>query len=310
MARRTLLRAAALVACLGLAGCSTAVPPPPAADAAAAPGADPALDGPPAGDAWLVPDPGVLAAWERFPAGARPRPLVISTPPRLPDDGFTGSDAKEAALAGRFRLAATLPSAPPPTMRVTLPDGPAELPTLTAEAAVDSLSAASIGSTGPELPITRVALGTATFSSDRGPLPLPAWLFTVDGATGPIAWPALADPAFWPREPSDLVVDGGAHLGPDGRTLAITLPAPPEEGCPGGQLSRYEPAVLESAAAVVVGLRSVPSGVAPGSPEPCAVPAVGRTERYTVPLASPLGGRVLLAPIGVGYTEVQAVVPG
>jgi hypothetical protein len=105
-------------------------------------------------------------------------------------------------------------------------------------------------------------------------------------------------------------MSGGAHLGADARTLKVVLPAPPKEGCPGEPRSRYEPAVLESPSAVVVGLRALPDGVVPGAPVPeCAVPAVGRTAEYSVALASPLGGRVLLTPIGVGYTEVLAVGP-
>jgi hypothetical protein len=235
---------------------------------------------------------------------------VISTPPKLPDGGFADADAKEAALAGRYELAAVLPAGPPPTVRVTLPDGAVELPSITAQDAVDALSAVQIEPSGNTLRITRVELGTVTFDSDRGPLPLPAWLFTADGAKGPIAWPAIADSVFWPREPTDLVMTGVAHRGADPRTVQVTLAAPPGQGCPGDPRSRYEPAVLESPSAVVVGLRAVPDGVVPGTPVPdCAVPAVGRTAEYSVTLASPLGGRVLLAPIGVGYTEVLAVAP-
>jgi hypothetical protein len=297
--------------CLAVAGCAAA-PPSPSPDTGV--DTDPAVDSPvavdPADTSWLAPDPDALAAWERFPAGARPRPIVISTPPKLPDGGFADADAKEAALAGRYQLAAALPANPSATLRVTLPDGPVELPSITAQDAVDALSALQIEPSGDTLPITRIELGTVTFDSDRGPLPLPAWLFTVGGAKGPIAWPAIADSAFWPREPTELVKSGGALLGADARTVKLVLPAPPKEGCPGDPRNRYEPAVLESASAVVVGLRAVPDGVVPGTPvADCAVPSVGRSAEYSVALASPLGGRVLLAPIGVGYTEVLAVAP-
>ena len=297
--------------CLAVGGCAGA-PPSPSPDAGIDTG--PAVDAPvavdPADTSWLAPDPDTLAAWERFPAGARPRPIVISTPPKLPDGGFADADAKEAALAGRYELRAALPANPPPTVRVTLPDGAVELPSITAQDAVDALSAVQIQPSGNTLPISRVELGTVAFDSDRGPVPLPAWLFTVDGAKGPIAWPAVADSAFWPREPTDLVMSGVARRGDDARTLKVTLPAPPGQGCPGDPRSRYEPSVLESASAVVVGLRAVPDGVVPGTPvADCAVPAVARSVEYSVALASPLGGRVLLAPIGVGYTEVLAVVP-
>ncbi len=264
---------------------------------------------------WFNPDRAVLAAWDQFPADARPRPILISAPPLIGASGFgSDGDAKVAALDGRYELAATLPSDPPPTLPVAMPGGPAELPTRTAQQAFDALRATApekpSAPGGPPLRITNVELGTATFGSDRGPLTLPAWLFTAPGAVEPLAWPAVADSAFWPRRPNALVMSGGAHLGADGSTVTVNLPAPGPV-CPGGQLLRYEPAALESAAAVVVGLRAVPYGVQPGTPSPdCATDLVGRTADYPVRLASPLGGRVLLSPIGVGYTEVLAVVPG
>lgn len=264
---------------------------------------------------WFNPDPSALAAWDHFPAAARPRPIVISAPPLIPRGGFgSDGDAKLAALDGRYDFAATLPADPPATLPVVLSDGTAELPTRTAQQAVDALLATApkqqSAPGGFPLRITRVELGTATFGSDRGPLALPAWLFTAPGATGPLAWPAVAESAFWPRGPSALVLGGGVRLGGDGSTVTINLPAPGPT-CPGGQLFRFEPAALESASAVVVGLRAVPDGTAPGVPVPdCAVDAAGRTADYAVRLSAPLGGRVLLAPVGVGYTEVQSVVPG
>jgi hypothetical protein len=256
-------------------------------------------------------DAAALDAWAQFPAGAHPRPIVLSALPQLPEGGFTSGDGKLAALDGRYELAAALPADPPPTVAVTLPDGPAQLPTMTARQALDTLSTAPPGSDGPAARITHVELGTATFGSDRGGLTLPAWLFTVDGAQGPIAVPAVAQSALWPRQPGGLVIGGGARVGTDGRTLKVVLVTGNGATCPGMQRMREEPAVLESASAVVVGLRSVADGVVPGTPVPdCGVAATGIDTEFTVPLASPLGGRVLLAVQGADYFEVMAVVPG
>jgi len=294
-------RAAALLACLLVAGCGFEQPmasgvPFTASDQTAT---------------YPAPDPAALDAWASFPAGARPRPIILGELPKVPDAGFATGDAKEAVLAGRYLLATRLPADPSATARVTLPDGPATLSTITARQALDAMSTAPAGSSGPTTRITRVELGSASFSSDRGPLPLPAWLFTVDGATGPLAWPAIAKPAFWPRQAGALVLYGGAHIAADGRTVKVVLSADSGIGCPGDQKHRDEPVLLESASAVVVGVRSVPDGVVPGTPvADCAVAAVGRNAEYTVPLASPLGGRVLLGVLGVGVTSVLAVVPG
>lgn len=213
-----------------------------------------------------------------------------------------------AAMAGRYAMAAPLPADPAPFLPTVLPDGPYDLPTCTARQAFDLLIAVRAPGAGPELAITAVELDTVTFASDRGPLPLPVWLFTAPGVQGHIAVPAIADPAFWSRGPHALVMAGDARLGADGRTLTVTMPLP-DEALPGWPRFRCEPALLESASAVVIGLRGVPDGTEPGVPGTPRRLSGGRVADLTVTLAAPLGGRVLVAPVAPAYVEVFAVEP-
>ncbi|HEU5472200.1 MAG TPA: hypothetical protein VFV67_16220 [Actinophytocola sp.] len=243
-----------------------------------------------------VPGPG-LAAWESFPVHQVPRPIVLTRrPPMLA--GFSSDEGKLAAVAGSYEVTGPLPDAPP-TVTAELPDGPAEFRTLPAEAALAGLRAAGSGAgTQPAQPlrIQKVELGTATFGTDRGGLALPAWLFHSDQATGPIAWPALPDEAFW-KAGATVGGPGPARLGPDGTlTLSLPAPAPP---CPGEQPQRAEPVVTETDTAVAVTIRFDP-------PQPagdCIQDAMLRFTEYQVRLGAPLGNRVLVddqgAPIAV-----------
>jgi len=252
-----------------------------------------------------LPDPAVLAAWDGFPADARPRPVVITAPPQFPPRGFVDGAAKMAAMAGRYELAVAFPADPPDALSVVLPDGPADLPSRTAREAFGVLTADGTQGPGPSLTITAVELGVATFPSDRGPLALPAWLFTGPGVIGPISVPAVAESAFWPRTPHALVMSGDARLAADGLTLTIVLPLP-DRAFSGEPRFRVEPEWLESDSAVVVGVRAIPDGIEPDVPG--SEWGGGQMQEFTITLGAPLGGRVLLAPVVPTYFEVFASV--
>ena len=241
-----------------------------------------------------------LAAWERFPAQRRPRPIVLRD--SLPQVvGFTTDEAKIAALAGDLELTGPLPPTPA-TVTARLPDGEVTLPALPVQEALDGIRDSGDGGQNPAGPlrITTVELGSARFRTDRGPLTLPAWLFHPVDALGPLAWPALAADSFWPGPRPDtpgLAIGPDATLASDGRTITVSLPAPPYP-CPGAAVGRHEPVVAESATAVAVGFRRIEESPATDPSAVCAEPAMLRFEPHEVQLAQPLGDRVLIGQDG------------
>lgn len=252
-----------------------------------------------------APAPAGSGAWKGFPVDRHPRPIVLLS--ALPEmAGFTTTEAKLAASAGMFELVAGPPEAPR-TVTAQLPDGPAQFDTLPLESAIKGLRAIRAKGAIPDgvdpLRITKIELGTAEFSTDRGRISLPAWLFHPVDALGPIALPALPDTAFWPHEPRPSATPD-AKLAADG-TLTVSLPAA-EEPCPGQPAFRTDVDVTESATSVLLRPRQVQVSTAPGPAQPdCARAAILRFEQHQVRLATPLGARVLIdeqdSPIAVTH---------
>ncbi|WP_155372621.1 hypothetical protein [Catellatospora vulcania] len=259
---------------------------------------EPALAVPMVGEATAPADAeALLAQFADFPVERTPRPILLFSG-RVMEYGYTSGDAKIAVSLGRLALRAELPDSPA-TVRATLHDGAFELPAISARQAYDMLLAVGDPKSAPDanpapLAITKVTLGEAEFSTDRGLRKLPAWLFTAAESFQPIAVLALADTAFWPAERMKGAM-GPAGLAADGVTLTVrlTTPGPP---CPGRLANQYEAEVVESAKAALVRLRIVatPPAASPGTPEGCARFAKLYTEEFTVRLAQPLGNRVLL----------------
>lgn len=242
----------------------------------------------------LAPD--ALQKWRDFPAGARPRPIVLLSGP-VTNPGYATGDAKLRALTSGYTLPATLPPAPPATVAVSLPDGPATLPTVDVRAAFATLQHDAVpqpqpGATVAPLPIVSVVLGTASYRTDRGPVDLPSWLFTAQDGLGPMAVPALAPSAFWrygelfPGSPSQP-----ATVSADGRTVHLSVYT--GLGCDGSP-PPLSTAVTETPGAVGVSAQAH----FPPAPPDCAVPAIAVAVDVTVTLAAPLGGRVLVTGDG------------
>jgi len=175
-----------------------------------------------------------LAAWQAFPVDRKPRPLVVVSDG--PDTGGLGADdAKAAALAGNFELAAALPAAPQ-TVTVELPDGSVTVPAITAQAALDELRRSATASTGtaappvPPVRIVSVELGPAPYHTDRGVQSMPAWLFRLADGVGTVGWPAADGYAVWQwrsvreSERSELLPDRHAKISPDGSVLTVLTP--------------------------------------------------------------------------------------
>ncbi|MFD0598719.1 hypothetical protein ACFQZ4_45830 [Catellatospora coxensis] len=256
-------------------------------------------------------DPAVLQQCADFPVERAPRPIVLMGDSRIRVQGFTTDNAKIALMQGKLALETTLPAGPS-TVEVNLTDGTFTLPAISAEQAYDVIVAAgdpgAVSDVSPApLRITKIALGTAEFRTDRGRLTLPAWLFTAAESTQPLAVPMLAEAAFWrPGEPN-LGEPGAASIAADGMTLTVQLMKTPDP-CPGMPTEQFEAEVAESTTAVAIGLRLVESSPAatPGRRQGgCLDDLVYRTQPYTVRLARPLGNRVL-----VGRDGASAVTKG
>jgi len=237
-----------------------------------------------------------LRTWSAFPAGATPRPLVLTGPPVAdPASGFPNGDAKLAYLEGAFKWPAGLPSGPATA---------AGFPLITAREATGVLR--SVAAQGPPVPsrltVTGVRLGTAVFDTDRGPRKLPAWLFGLAGVHDPAGVLAVAASRIFapPGRPANgrPFVDD-ARLGRGGRTLTVrfTGAASGTGPCTAG----YSVTQAASRTAVAVAVKEH----AHGGSVACA--AVGYTRQVTVALAAPLGGRVLVdAASGVAVTVLPA----
>lgn len=291
MTRRLIRRTAPLLAAplLVLAGC------------APVPARSPGTAVPPVAEASMTADVAArLARFADFPVDRKPRPILLLGG-RVQEYGYTSGDAKIAMSQGKLKLQAELPDSPA-TVSAVLADGTFELPAITSRQAYDMLVAVGDPASAPDadpppLVVTKVALGTAEFRTDRGPRLLPAWLFTAPESIQPLTVAALADTAFWPVESTDGVM-GSAGLAADGLTLTVRLATPPPP-CPGEPTHEYAAEAVETAKAAAVVLRIVATSPAatPGSGG-CVRDAMLRTAEYTVRLAQPLGNRVLLRASG------------
>ncbi|BCJ73420.1 hypothetical protein CS0771_29640 [Catellatospora sp. IY07-71] len=280
-----------LTVALLLAGCTSTGQPTSPADRAGAPPTSALVT--PGG---AVPSPSGTAAtlldhWAGFPIAGPRRPLVLLGE-EVRADGYTG----RGVAPGVARVETKLPGGPQ-RLRVELPGGTAELPAIGAREALGALMhgglppADYLDEPVSPLRITGVALGTASFRSDRGELILPAWLFTSPQVRGPMPVPALAAEAFW--RPGQHVLNGfgGAMLDPDGVTLQVRMRAK-GPGCSGWPSTPpWTAEVAESSTAVVVSLRFPPQ---PTGLKPCAQPAIRHSAWYKVRLNAPLGDRVVL----------------
>jgi hypothetical protein len=243
-----------------------------------------------------------LAAWKDFPVGRHPRPIVLIGQVAVQPAGYQTGEAKEAAVAGLYRVAVRLPP-DPPAATVTLPDGPAKVPVIGAAAAVDLMKAdagADKGDNVAPLAILGFEFGSAPFTTDRGIVTLPVWRVHTADELGPTVVLAVADSALGraaappratsiPGRATAMADGGGTHL-----TLAV---AEPDPHCPGEVIYKREPVVRESGPAVAVGFTATQTGTVPGSGG-CDLMLKIKQVTYQIDLAAPLGARVLLTAQG------------
>lgn len=283
--RRRGLLVGALVVGLTAAGCRRGGAPAAGAGpgASGSAGAPPEIDGPSEADARRA-----LRAWAAFPVSATPRPVVLLGSAVLdPAGGVPDAVDRAAYLAGALDLPATLPAGP---------DRAAGWPLVDARQAAALLRSRPGRPAGrTRLPVTRVAFGSAVFSTDRGSRQLPAWLFSLRGVRQPAAVLAVSPAArFAPRLPAGTPRYDPVRaitVGPDGRTVLVGLAAAPA-GSPACEAG-YAVRAVESPQAVALRI-GVPRRDEAASPEPFCDDATYH-RAASVQLASPLGARVLVS---------------
>jgi hypothetical protein len=263
---------------------------------------------PPRSGDWPTSATKTLAAWAAFPVGAASRPIVL----------ITAADASIPFASADRTEAGRLPEAPARF------DG---YPVISAGQALDRLKASDdpwIQSLhGRALTVTDVRLAGEKFQTDRGPMTLPTWLFTLSGVPAPLQVPALAPgvrytfpdqarasvpvqvspaaPDIWPGESGNDLEAGrdGVRISPDGRELTFSVEYQPDPGdAPCGQgPSDTRVELVESAHAVAY--RTVFT-VLPRSRPPrpsesiCPAGAGFSVKPVTLRLDAPLGNRVLV----------------
>jgi hypothetical protein len=249
-----------------------------------------------------------LAAWNDFPAGSNPRPVVwLSTPGSAP---FPDANSKMAYFCNKLVLAEGL-HLPPVTSGQAAANWPAghssSYPALSATDAFaamtgqptemkrDQCAAAS------PLIVTAARLGTYPFGTDRGTAQMSAWLFTTAGMKGDLAFPALSPAAIWgggmAREKSN-----GDAVRVDDRTLTYSFFGYWSGGPPCS--ADYTGAVAESSTAVAIAIKEIRHDI-PGNGG-CPPPAL-RT--VTLKLGSPLAGRVVVDAQSRVVTVCPAGIP-
>lgn len=140
------------------------------------------------------------------------------------------------------------------------------------------------------LQVTKVALGTGTFQTDRGDLVLPAWQFWMQGVQNSANVLAISPKdVFSAPTPNNRPQEVGAGtIGRNERTLLLTFGGPPAGTGPCE--ADFVASSAESASAVAVSLRAITS--AKYKSTACALVTVQR--HLTIRLLTPLRNRVVV----------------
>jgi hypothetical protein len=241
-----------------------------------------------------------LAAWSNFPATAPRRPVVIVSGDKVntPAQGFTDDASKEAFLNGSIAGLASLPTGPRSSGRFGL---------ITLQQALTILKAPS-GRGSPAtvtLHVTRVAMGTDTFQTDRGYRLLPAWQFWMQGVQNPASVLALTPtetftPPLSANRPQGV---SSGTISRDDRTLLLIFAGPPAGTGPCE--ANFVASSAESASAVAVSLRAIMSSQSRSVV--CAQVAIQR--HLTIRLLTPLRNRVVVDASSLMAAAVTKVKP-
>lgn len=231
----------------------------------------------------------VAKAWDGSPAAESWRkgyyPMGDSV--QLPEDAFHNDTDKEAYLMQNFVLRGELPETSQKDAKVTWPDGDSlTLPLMGAREAYERLDRAD--SPAPRLTVTGAKLGETALATSRGPVTVPAWLFTLEGYDTPLKRVALdsSKPPKPPIGPADHLsgklweLNRLVEVAADGRSVTVLAHHGSCDDGPGVDVLETDDSVVLSG--YFVGMRH---GV-------CTTDL--RAEKVTVELDRPLGDRILL----------------
>lgn len=236
-----------------------------------------------------------LEKWKDFPAGARPRPIIVFSlaVEHIGPSGFMSEpDRKIDWGCNKFVLATSVQlseSAP----ALAAAGGTGGYSSIGSARAYSELMAArprytptAQCTTSKPFVIAAVRWTTAGFHTDRGTMTMSAWRFEISEIDAYLAYAAVDRSAFW----GGYVTPGegrGARLSADGRTLKFAV----ANTQPGPCGFDYTAATAESASAVAVSIKQIPHD-SPGEHVICDL--VMRVSYMSVTLQAPLGGRVLV----------------
>jgi hypothetical protein len=245
-----------------------------------------------------------------------PRPIVLLDDlPR--SQGFSNNDGKIATACHRFGSPAQpLPTDVPASTTASWADGTTgTYPAISASNAYAAMSIVPASMKGAQcdaaipLATTAVRLGTYGFNTDRGTAQMSAWLFTFQGALGELAYPAIAESAFWGKVTTIGFFGGGTTISSDGLVLNFGFYGSPSGNGPCD--ASYTAVVAESTSAVAIAMQMIP-GQAPVDNVVC--PAIAQARSVKVKIAHPLGGRVVVdasgSVIAVCPANLPSISPG
>jgi hypothetical protein len=178
-----------------------------------------------------------LRAWSAFPVWPSTRPLVLLEGYVLnPDGGFPDDNSKIAFGNGAITAPASWPSSATSDSGFPIVGAASAFKTLTTPGSV-------VGSP-PPLIVTKVALGSGWFLTDRGPQLLPAWLFSLSGVQSPAKVLAVAPSRIYADPTGNSPTQLAVTVGLGNRRLVVSFP-----GAPGGNgpcTERYTSDIKES----------------------------------------------------------------
>jgi hypothetical protein len=225
-----------------------------------------------------ISDEAALARWAEFPVLQSPRPIVfLDERVRVGNEGFVDSEAKLAYLSGAVES------------MVALPDG-----------VLDTLTDTNWNGPRPDVPALRVESihsVEASFRTDRGPRPLPAFELHITGMKQRCVFLSTEQQIWWPRTATEWahrMPGGQATLEPDERILHVQAN--------GGYLTEFLGVeFVESDTAVIAKPLTRERAIDAGT----SVPLMLITGEVTGTLTNPLGGRVLIDSNATPYCVTE-----
>jgi len=241
------------------------------------------------------PPTAALSAWKDFPANANPRPIIVfdRTLEYVGPAGFTTEPDRKLdwgcnkfVLAPGVRLPATAPGRATAAGVSYRALGAVEAYSELIAARARFVPQASQCPTARAFMIKDVRWEVSGFPTDRGTMPMSAWLFDISEVDAYLGYSGLEPSAFWGNRVSREGMAGG-RIRADGLTLTLGTTGGPDTPGPCGE--DFSASAVESDTAVAVAIASRFH-----TPTAGGRTLEGHFRTVTVRLSRPLGGRVLV----------------